>query len=259
MKDNLPSIKDLYKVTLEMLCLSGGSASNREIETMVANKLQLTAKQLAIPRGDKYQNISRFYHRLAWSRSHLKMARYINNTKQGTWTLTEKGQRQSAVISSRQLQEDVRNHIKALLGATPVIRKQIGLEELDVSNIDDFMRLNQEACQQQLINKLNSISPRGFEKLCCLVLRESGLQDVQVSGQSGDGGVDGRGVILVNGLVGFKVAWQCKRYSSAIGSPLIRDFRGAIEGQTDKGLFMSTSHFTPSAQQEAVKPGGNPD
>lgn len=93
-----------------------------------------------------------------------------------------------------------------------------------------------------------------FERLCQLVLREHGFTEVEVTQRGADGGIDGKGVLRI-GLVSFQVVFQCKRYEGSVGSGQIRDFRGAMVGQAEKGLFLTTGRFSRSAQDEAVRPG----
>ena len=94
------------------------------------------------------------------------------------------------------------------------------------------------------------MEPGAFERLCQRVLRESGFTRVEVTGRSGDGGIDGAGV-----LRGDLVRFQCKRHAGSVGAPAIRDFRGEVVGLSDKGLFITTGAFTKEAQREAVRDG----
>jgi restriction system protein len=89
-------------------------------------------------------------------------------------------------------------------------------------------------------------------------LRESGFEQVIVSGRSGDGGIDGQGILQVNPFVSFKVLFQCKRYTGSVSSPQVRDFRGAMMGRADKGIILTTGTFTTDAQKEAVRDGVPP-
>jgi restriction endonuclease Mrr len=56
-------------------------------------------------------------------------------------------------------------------------------------------------------------------RLCQRLLRESGFQEVTVTGRSGDGGIDGIGILQVNALVSFKVLFQCKKYAGSVTRP----------------------------------------
>ena len=77
---------------------------------------------------------------------------------------------------------------------------------------------------------------------------------VEVTGRSGDGGIDGSGVLRVK-LISFHVLFQCKRYAGSVSASEIRDFRGAMVGRADKGLFITTGAFTKDAKREAVRDG----
>lgn len=90
------------------------------------------------------------------------------------------------------------------------------------------------------------------------MLREAGFTQVEVTGRSGDGGIDGRGIARIHGLMSFHVLFQCKRYKGSVGAGDIRDFRGAMMGRADKGLFITTGTFTPAAVKEATRDGAPP-
>jgi len=109
-----------------------------------------------------------------------------------------------------------------------------------------------------MIKKLMSLSAGGFERLCQRLLRESGFESVTVTGRSGDGGLDGIGVLQVNAFVSFKVLFQCKRYIGSVTPSQVRDFRGAMMGRADKGIILTTGTFTSDAKKEAVRDGVPP-
>jgi restriction system protein len=112
--------------------------------------------------------------------------------------------------------------------------------------------------QQLHVILTEKLSPPAFERLVQRVLRESGFTQVEVTGKTGDGGIDGRGIARVHGLMSFHVLFQCKRYKGSVGSGEIRDFRGAMTGRTDKGLFITTGTFSPAAVKEATRDGAPP-
>ncbi len=79
-----------------------------------------------------------------------------------------------------------------------------------------------------------------------------------VTGRSGDGGIDGVGILQVNPFVSFNVLFQCKRYAGSVTPSQIRDFRGAMQGRADKGIIMTTGTFTVEAKKEARRDGAPP-
>lgn len=112
--------------------------------------------------------------------------------------------------------------------------------------------------REGLLTILKSLPAAGFERLCQRLLRESGFQHVTVTGRSGDGGLDGNGVLEVNPFVSFRVLFQSKRYAGAVTPAQVRDFRGAMAGRADKGIILTTGTFTAEARREAVRDGVPP-
>jgi len=102
------------------------------------------------------------------------------------------------------------------------------------------------------------LSPDAFERLAQRLLRESGFIQVEVTGRTGDGGIDGKGIARIHGFMSFHVIFQCKRYKGSVSASEIRDFRGAMVGRADKGLFITTGNFTSGAIKEATRDGAPP-
>jgi len=111
---------------------------------------------------------------------------------------------------------------------------------------------------EETLQVLQQIPPSAFERLAQRLLRESGFTQVEVTGKSGDGGIDGKGIISIGGLVSFHVYFQCKRYQGSVSPAAIRDFRGAMAGRADKGIFITTGTFTTEAIKEATREGAQP-
>ena len=86
-------------------------------------------------------------------------------------------------------------------------------------------------------------------------MRECGFTDVEVTKKSGDGGIDGTGKLRINGIFSFNVAFQCKRYKGQVGAPQIRDFRGSLTTNVEKGVLITTGTFSREAKAEAVSSG----
>ncbi|MFH1112922.1 MAG: ankyrin repeat domain-containing protein [Pseudomonadota bacterium] len=106
---------------------------------------------------------------------------------------------------------------------------------------------------------LKSISPSEFEHACRELLEALGVDSVTVTGGTGDGGIDGTGYLTVGSLTKILIVFQAKRYGNkSVGSPEIRDLRGAMVGRTETGFFITTGTFTPSALEEANRQGAPP-
>jgi restriction system protein len=127
-------------------------------------------------------------------------------------------------------------------------------ETIEVSNPEEPT----EDYRIRLLTILRGLPPDGFERLCQRLLRESGFEQVVVTGRSGDGGIDGMGILQINPFVSFNVLFQCKRYSGSVTPSQIRDFRGAMQGRADKEIILTTGTFTVEAKKEARRDGAPP-
>lgn len=204
--------------------------------------MNLPEDVVEIPHDDS-GSITRLRYRMNWTRSYLKHVGALENTQRGVWTLTSIG----------------RNMTPEELADVPRIVRQKGRKrrkaEREVTVEQEVNELENELVwNEQLLSVLLAMAPDAFERLCQRVLREAGFTKVEVTGRSGDGGIDGNGVLRVN-LISFQVIFQCKRYSGSVGSSVVRDFRGAMVGRADKGLIMTTGRFTADARKEAIRDG----
>ena len=243
----IPKYDDLLWPTLKAIEAKGGSASIQELLDQIASDRGLSDEILDVPHKDGPQ--SEVEYRSAWARTHLKYVGAVNNTTRGIWTLTEKG---------RQIQDEgevralVRQYREERYRARRA-RKAMDVQETNDNDAEDIDEAELD-WQETLLNIVRDIQPDAFERLCQRVLRESGFTKVEVTGKSGDGGIDGAGALRVN-LLSFHVRFQCKRYTESVGAGAIRDFRGAVVGRADKGLFITTGRFTKEAEREAVRDG----
>ena len=118
-----------------------------------------------------------------------------------------------------------------------------------------------DSWESQLRKILKTMPDKGFERLCAAVMTKNGLHATKVTGQTGDKGIDGEGLLSFDGLglVSIRVAWQCKRFKDGtVGSQAVRDFRGSLDLSTNHGIIFTTSTFTADAVQEASQPAKKP-
>jgi restriction system protein len=128
------------------------------------------------------------------------------------------------------------------------------LESLSENGAEDSNDETGTQWKESLLECLLKMDPSAFERLCQRILRESDFVKVEITGKSGDGGIDGIGVLRLN-LLSFHVFFQCKRWKGSVGASTIRDFRGAMVGRADKGLVITTATFTADARREATRDG----
>jgi restriction system protein len=236
--NEVPKFDDLLVPTIDALKALGGSASNEELHDWIADHLALPAAVRDRVHGAGPMTELRY--RLHWARSYLKAFGAINNSERGVWTLSDAGEAITAA--------DIPRIKKTVREKRDERRKAVKAAS------DDDDPEDQTVWTEQLLETLKAISAPAFERLCQRVLRESGFIKVEVTGQSGDGGIDGIGVLRVN-LVSFHVLFQAKRWKASVGSAVVRDFRGAMVGRADKGLIITTASFTADVRKEATRDG----
>lgn len=208
-QQNLPSYDELIIPTVKALIALGGSGSIEEINTKAYKIAQLPETLLQIPHSEE-GSVSEIDYRLAWSRSYLKKFGLLENSARGIWALLK------ADIDVNEL-----DHIKIVRTVRESdrrIRKEKVLTEIisEVREEVDEDIENEEAWKEKLLDVLYNISPAAFERLAQRLLRESGFFQVEVTGKSGDGGIDGKGIVRVSGLLSFHVIFQCKRYRGSV-------------------------------------------
>jgi len=254
---NLPAYHEMFSGVIAALKGLGGSARPPEVYESVANNLSLSEEQINI---QKKSGGSVFENRVAWARFYLAKAGYIDSSKQGVWTLTDKGGKIAAFTDS-DIQEIIRD-VQAQSSQSKINRNTDTIDQSEVneglSKDDSFPDVEIGGYKDQLKSLILKTSPIGFEKLCQRLLRESGFEKVEVTRRSGDGGIDGIGVLQINPFVSFKVLFQSKRYSGTVVVSQVRDFRGAMMGRADKGLIITTGSFTSDAKKEAIRDGVPP-
>lgn len=262
-----PDLPQLMLATIEALKAIGGSASIQELDETVIELEGVSEEEQAImmPNG-RYQRLNYY---LAWARTYLKRGDALENSSRGVWALTDGGEsitlRDETFKIWEQVNEEERERarIKRQAKAEKKQKRKERVASGEDGNVeqaelvfgaDDNDSSELSNWKDQLLDTLKAMDPSAFERLSQRLLREAGFVKVEVRGKVGDGGIDGLGVLRVN-LVSFQVYFQCKRYKGSVGSKEIRDFRGALQGRADKGLFITTGTFTSQASEEATRDG----
>jgi len=258
---SIPKYDDFMLPTLKALQHFGGSASIEEIQDLLSESMQLTQTQLDATYAAS--GALMVADRMSWARSYLKIAGLVASGGRGVWVLTDEG-RQAVDLPEAQVRRQVANaynaHNAALIArkkmkqanaaaTEPLLPQPDQIVLPDAGNEDESGEWTDE-----LLSTLRSMDPAAFERLAQRLLRESGFVKVEVTGKSGDGGIDGAGVLRMN-LISFQVLFQCKRYSGSVPTATVRDFRGAMQGRADKGLIITTGTFTADARREATRDG----
>ena len=243
-----PQFIRFFRPIIEVLQMSGGSGTASEVVDRVIEIMRIPESEQGVTLKD---GTPRVRNQVQWARFYLAKAGYLDSSKRGVWSLTEKGtsinpKTIDVLGTFQEVQKAFRDEKKIKTKIEPTLNE---IEDDEIESLDH---------RTKLINLIKSMPPSGFERLSQRLLRESGFQQVAVTGRSGDGGIDGVGVLQVNPFVSFNVLFQCKRYQGAVSPSQVRDFRGAMAGRADKGIIITTGTFTLEAKKEARRDGVPP-
>lgn len=224
----------------------GGSGSIEEIYERVIQNLELPDDVLSVLHDPENGNQTEVHYRLAWARTYLKKYGILADSSRGIWSLAKPD---LTTVNPKDVVKTVRDNDKKQKQAKP-----------DAKNFPDTEIPEEvETWRSKLYYILTkAVDPSSFERLIQRLLRESGFVQVEVTGRTGDGGIDGKGIARIHGFMSFHVVFQCKRYQGVVSSSHIRDFRGAMVGRADKGLFITTGTFSRDAIKEATRDGAPP-
>ncbi|MCE1239162.1 MAG: restriction endonuclease [Azonexaceae bacterium] len=243
---SLPTFDELMIPLLAALQELGGSGSIEEIYAKTVEIIGLPDEILLQLHDPEKSSQTEVAYRLAWARTYLRKYGLLENSSRGIWSLTEKA-KSTPTIAPSEVVRFVRSLDKQVIP-----RKRPSDEAAREFSEEESWK---EKLSTVLTQQLN---PTGFERLVQRILRESGFIHVEVTGRTGDGGIDGKGIARIHGFMSFHVLFQCKRYKGSVSAGEIRDFRGAMVGRADKGLFITTGSFTPAAIKEATRDGAPP-
>lgn len=244
-----PEFTRFFPAIVKALREKGGSGTTSEVIDRSIEILGISEDEQNV---QLTTGTSRVRNQAQWARLYLARGGILDSSKRGIWRLTEAG---NAIDPDTY---DWRCLFKTVQKYFADERRR--RDELDEAPDDDREEpiTPPDDYRAKLLEILRALPPAGFEKLCQNLLRESGFEQVTVTGKSGDGGIDGVGILQVNPFVSFNVLFQCKRYSGSVTPSQIRDFRGAMMGRADKGMVLTTGTFTVEAKREARRDGAPP-
>ena len=195
--------------------------------------------------------------RISWGKSYLKMGKFVSYPERGTVQITEKGKRILKIgklsLADLKNDQDFINHRESVKSKQ---EDEIELDTISVENaspqdlIDSGFSTIETEVKTELLEKLKEIDPYYFEKVILILLKKMGYGDFVETSKSGDGGIDG--IINEDKLGLEKIYTQAKRYNeNKVREKDIRNFIGAMSGDTSKGVFITTSTFDDSAVKKA--------
>lgn len=239
-----PKQSDVDIPLLQALESTGGSAKPKNIYAIVATYFpQLTDEDLE-QRLESYPSTRKWWNLVQWVRQRLVESGDIDGSIKGVWAITDKGRSR---LSASPITTMTSDHEPSLGPAPGAAITEVTLRDLANQSRDE--------AKSRLIFELRQLSPQAFELFCKELLQQLGYKNVEVTKRSGDGGIDGFGDFR-QGAVSIKSAFQAKRWTdTAVGRPEIDKLRGAIQGDYDHGVFITTSRFSKDAEAASYKKG----
>lgn len=249
---------------LDAMREKGGQARPREIYDAIAQTLNLSEEERTVTNKNGYP---RFENQIAWARSYFVKTGYLDSPSRGIWRLTDKGK--DAHLDGPDIDSIYRRvaEMNALaepsttanVAAVAPLEKVAPPREADDEVIAPSPQTSPYSDHRPaLILLIGSMTPAGFEEFCSELLARVGVEDVQTTRYSKDGGIDGTGRLRINEFVSQPIAFQAKKYDISgrkVTSEEIQRFRGAIGGHIAKGIFFTTTTFSEDAKREARAPG----
>lgn len=251
----LPKYHETFIPILEILN-HAGSLKSRELASKVRDEYYSDLPQeLLIQKTSSGANV--LLDRILWGKSYLKMAKFVSYPKRGLVQITDKGKSRLATgsLPLRDLQND-RDFINHRESVKSEKENEIELESVNLENaspqdlIDSGFSSIETEIKTNLLERLKEIDPYYFEKVILILLKRMGYGDFVETSKSNDGGIDG--IINEDKLGLEKIYTQAKRYNeNKVREKDIRNFIGAMSGDTSKGVFITTSTFDDSAIKKA--------
>ena len=246
----VPLRAELFQPVFDVIKELGGSGSNTEILDGVIQKLQIPDEVADIPHGDSSGRTELEYE-IAWTKTYLSKYGVITNSSRGIWSVNPEFT-ETDLIDADAVIAAVRGKGKVdSEGKADKDRPDDGDPTNDYAEFPDELK----PWRERLAEVIRTMDPFGFERLSKRLLRECGFTNVEVTSKTRDGGIDGTGKLRINGIFSFTVAFQCKRYSGTVPAGDVRDFRGSLSTDIEKGVMITTGIFSKAAREEACSAG----
>jgi restriction system protein len=253
------AIPDFQSIMLPLLqqVSDGRQYSSREVTDILAVTFTLTSDERGqlLPSGLQ----ATFDNRVAWAKSHLKMAGLVESQKRGFFNITSRGRDVLAAGPSRIDLRTLRQYPDYLEAVAPKKENNEAVLELESTNDktpEEYIEFGYQKIRTELeleiLSRVKSCSPSFFERLVVELLVKMGYGGSRFDagravGKSGDGGIDG---IIKEDKLGLDAIYlQAKKWEGTVGRPEIQKFAGALQGQrARKGVFITTSNYSDEAR-----------
>jgi len=245
----IPKFHETFNPILEVLS-DGEIIHHRELLKKVVDKFYSDLPPELLDQKTK-SGETLILNRIAWGKSYLKKGGYIIYPERGMVQITEKGKVQQSKLTLKDVEGD-----SGILKFYSEEKTKGVTNDTEIRNsspqdlIDKGFSEIETQVKNELLEKLKTTDPYYFEKVILILLKKMGYGDFIETAKSGDGGVDG--IINEDKLGLDKIYIQAKRYGeNKVREKDIRNFIGAMSGDTGKGVFVTTSDFDIGASTKA--------
>jgi len=246
----IPKFDETFIPILEVL-KNGNIFKSRELIEEVKSQFYAGLSEEQLKQETKSGDLL-IDNRIAWGKSYLKKGEFISFPERGHVQITEKGKNHSATLSVRDLENE--SSLFDFYKQEKVVNSTSKQTIVDISSPQDlidegFNRIETDV-KNELLLKLKNIDPYFFEKVVLRLLKKMGYGEFIETSKSNDGGIDG--IINEDKLGLDKIYMQAKRFNEGkVREKDIRNFIGAMSGDTNKGVFVTTSEFDQKAIEKA--------
>jgi len=228
---------------LGVLSELGGEGKPRDIYALVATRFPQLTPEEQEERLENYPSTRKWANLVQWVRQRLVDLGQIDGSQRGVWRITQAGHARLKDEATHRGPDQSASVSAPAAASLPSV------------SLRDLVNANREEVKARLLAELRDLTPRAFEHFCKEFLAHLGYRNVQVTKKSQDGGIDGHGDFR-QGAISICSAFQAKRWTETpVGRPEIDRFRGAIQGDFDHGVFMTTSRFTKDAKLASYRKG----
>lgn len=245
----IPKFHETFNPILDIL-KNGEKIHSREMQNLVIEKYYSNLPESLLNEKTKSGEIL-INNRIAWGKSYLKKGGYIFYPERGFVQITEKGKNQNSKLDLKTVTSNTENDFYT----DEKTKKELSqIEKIDNASPQDlidagFTQIEKEI-KNDLLEKLKAIDPYYFEKVILILLKRMGYGEFIETSKSSDGGIDG--IINEDKLGLDKIYIQAKRFTeNKVREKDIRNFIGAMSGDTNKGVFVTTSQFDAGAVEKA--------
>ena len=193
-----PKFLKYINPVLKTLQENGGAGNSSNVIEQIIESLEISDDELAESTSNGQ---SRVRNQIQWARFYLFKAGLIDNSQRGIWRLT------NDALEKKLTDEDIYNLFKGVQESIKL--SPTGSPKKSEIRFEDTSTEDEEH-SVGLLNLIQRLPAVGFEKLCKRLLTEIGINDITITGGSGDQGIDGKGIVKLNDVVSLNIVFQCK-------------------------------------------------